>query len=230
MMSDLNLSRHLSVFNPLDHPAPVHIIGAGATGSRLWLALIELGITNISIYDFDNVESHNLANQIYLNKHIGMPKVYALRDYYTLKTGVTPPDSMNFVNDKITSSWRNEFDGSVFILTDTMSSRREIFETFCAANPFIHRVFETRMASTHGNVNTVNPNDYTDSLAWIDSLVDDDAPGETSACGASISVGTTASVIANLAVWQFILSCTDPVGVDPNIELFLKPLIISKGN
>jgi molybdopterin/thiamine biosynthesis adenylyltransferase len=228
-MSDLNLSRHLPIYNPQKHTLPVHIVGAGATGSRLWLALVELGITNITVYDFDVVEPHNLSNQIYLSNHIGMPKVDALRDYYRCKTGVRAPDTMHFVNEKITADWRNEFDGSVFILTDTMSSRREIFETFCAANPFIHRVFETRMASTHGNVNTVNPNNYTESLAWIDSLVDDDAPGETSACGASISVGTTASVIANLAVWQFILSHTDPVGVDPNIEIFLKPLIITKG-
>jgi len=229
-MSDLNLSRHLPVFNPRNHDAQLHIIGAGATGSRLWLALVELGITNIAIYDFDHVEPHNLANQIYLNRHIGMAKVDALRDYYKLKTGVEPPESMHFVNEEITSAWRNEFAGVVFILTDTMSSRREIFQTFCQDNPFVIRVIETRMASTHGNINSFSPIDQNESLQWLDSLVPDDAPGETSACGSSISVGTTASVIANLAVWQYILSCTDPVGVDPNVEIFLKPLIISKGN
>lgn len=229
-MSDLNLSRHLPIFNPQHHTAPIHIIGAGATGSRLWLALVELGITNMSIYDFDTVESHNLANQIYLNQDIGKPKVDALRDYYKLKTGMSPPNNMHFINEKITPFWRNEFEGFVILLTDTMSSRREIFNTFCHNNPFVIRVFETRMASTHGNINSVNPNNYQESQSWLNSLVDDDAPGETSACGASISVGTTASIIANLAVWQFILSCTEPLGLDSNIEIFLKPLIISKGN
>lgn len=227
-MSNLSLRRHLEIFDPQQHPAPITIIGAGATGSRLWLSLVELGITNITVIDFDVVEAHNLANQVYLHKHIGTPKVSALREYYTQKTGATSlPQGMTFLKHKVTADSFIKMEGNVFLMTDTMHSRRDIFDTFLKGNADVKYVFETRMASTHGNVNAFDPNSEHECAAWVDSLVADDAPEETSACGASISVGPTAAVIANLAVWQFILSCTDPLAMYKAGSVYLKPLIVT---
>ena len=227
-MTDINPMRHEPIFNPATFYQPVHIIGAGATGSRLWLALVELGVSNISIYDYDRVESHNIANQIYNHLDVGTAKVEALKNHYYLKTGVAPPeDRMAFHNIKVTSNSIRDLSGIVFILTDTMASRREIYGAYCLSNPRVSRVIETRMASTHGAVYNVDPNNSAQSKAWLASLVEDDAPGETSACGAGISVGPTASLIANLAVWQFILSHTDPVGMNTLVEAYFKPLIVT---
>ena len=71
--------RHENIIDPREHlHIPLHVVGLGATGSRLAMSLIELGFTNIKFYDFDIVESHNLANQIYGFKDIGVPKTTAL--------------------------------------------------------------------------------------------------------------------------------------------------------
>ncbi len=225
----MNITRHQSIFDPQQNDHGITIIGAGATGSRLWLALVELGLKNITIYDFDVVESHNLANQIYLDAHVGVPKVTALADYYFHKEGEAPPPSMRFLNEKVDSNTIDMFSGTVFLLTDTMQSRRDIFESHCVGNVSLKCVIETRMASSYGNIFTIDPNDKAMREAWIDTLISDDAPGEVSPCGSSISVGTTASIIANLAVWQFILQCTNPIAVDPRVNIFLQPLIVSKG-
>lgn len=226
-MSDLSTIRHASVFDPTKNNVPVTIIGAGATGSRIWLALVELGLTNITVYDFDHVEAHNLANQIYLQEHIGMPKVEALADYYLKKTGRNPPDTMRFINQKVEPDQEAELAGILFLLTDTMKSRREILKHQIIGNSNIFNVIETRMASSYGNVFQFNPFDQDEVTAWENSLIDDD-DAEVSLCGSSISVGTTASVIANIAVWQFMLFLTQQDVIDKQVNIFLKPLCVGR--
>jgi molybdopterin/thiamine biosynthesis adenylyltransferase len=226
-MSDLSIIRHQAIFDVTKNNPPIHIIGAGATGSRLWLSLVELGLTNISVYDFDHVEAHNLANQIYFKEDIGKPKVFALAHYYQRKTGHKPPAGFNFVNTKIEAKDEHSFPGIVFLLTDTMASRKEIFYG-CILDKETFLMIETRMASSYGDVNVVNPFDPQQCDRWVNSLVDDDAETtEVSACGSSISVGPTASIIANMAVWQMILFLTDPAAMDPVTNIHLKPLMLT---
>lgn len=224
-MAHINTMRHQQVFDAHKQNPIVTIIGAGATGSRIWLSLVELGLTNITIYDFDHIESHNLPNQIFLHSQIGMPKVEGLREYYKLKTGQEAPESMRFINEEITDQ---DIDGIVFLLTDTMTSRKTIFENCIQPHPGrnVPLMIETRMASSYGDVNTVNPWDENECKQWLDSLIDDDE-AEASACGASITVGPTASIIANLAVWQFIHFMTNPVAQDPAISIHLKPMMLT---
>lgn len=232
-MTALSAIRHDAIFDPQKHKdLQVTIIGAGATGSRLWLSLVELGVTNIDVYDFDVVESHNLANQIYFTKHIGMPKVDALRDYYALKTGVNPPHSMGFYNHKVT---KDSFIGQVdvlFLMTDTIESRLEIIDSLIFPSTdeiYYTTVIETRMASTHGNVAVFNRSSL---KSWKASLPSADAPEETTACGSSISVGVTASAIASHAVWEFLNTIDrDPTGAlwHPSAihNLYFKPLLVA---
>ena len=122
--------------------------------------------------------------------------------------------------------------GVLFVLTDTMQSRREIAaiarsqQTLSTNRLFL--VIETRMASSYGNVYAVNPFDDAQWEAWTGSFVDDDADTtEVSACGASISVGPTAAIIANLAVWQMIHAITNPEAVDEVSNIFCKPSMLT---
>ena len=229
MSSELSIIRHQSIFDPTKNDVPIHIIGAGATGSRVWLALVELGLTNIIVYDFDNVEAHNLANQIYLEEDIGKPKVEALRDYYKKKTGNAAPDTFKFINEKVDHEddryTKETFNGVVFMLTDTMASRKSIYTNLILGSQTFAMI-ETRMASSFGDIKTVNPFDAVESQTWLDSLISDD-DAEVSLCGSSISVGPTANIIANLAVWQLIHLLTNPEALDANINLHLKPLVLS---
>ena len=190
--------RHLSVFSPHAFGTKrVDVIGVGATGSRIALSLAKLVVENIHVWDFDRVEEHNVANQAFGNSDIGTLKVEALAALVKAATGT-----------KI-STHAERVDGSqalgevVFLLTDTMSSRKEIWNGALKFKLRTKLLVETRMGADNGRVYTVNPNKPGHIKEWEATLYSDDE-AEVSACGASVSVGPTAEVIAGLAVWQMI--------------------------
>ena len=51
------------IFTPID--IPIHIIGIGGIGSWTAFILAKMGCQDINLYDFDEVEDHNIASQIY---------------------------------------------------------------------------------------------------------------------------------------------------------------------
>src|SRR3954469_26048634 len=57
---------------------PVTIIGAGGIGSFTGQFLAKMGVTDLTVYDFDSVEDHNLPNQLYPVEALGTPKSKAL--------------------------------------------------------------------------------------------------------------------------------------------------------
>ena len=70
----IDVSRHRELFNPENFNTPIHIIGVGATGSWLALGLAKLGLSNITVWDFDSIEEHNIANQAYNVGSVGQKK------------------------------------------------------------------------------------------------------------------------------------------------------------
>lgn len=223
-MSLTATARHDYIFPPQHRQVPVHIIGAGATGSKIFLSLIDLGMTNLHVYDFDTIEAHNISNQAYSNDQIGKTKVAALRELVQLKAGqrVVLPKTLTF-NEVRLPHPSVKLGGIVFLLTDTMESRREIFEACIKNNPAVTRLIETRMASSYGDVYSVDPENYG---RWVETLIDDGI-AETSPCGAPISVGPTAHILANLAIWQMIHSVVDPLAVHFHSYFLLKPFVIT---
>lgn len=180
---------------------PIHIIGVGATGSWLTLMLAKLGAENITVYDFDKVEEHNLPNQFYkendaLNKK---SKVVALRDSIFEQTGTI----INLYNKKVGIDDSVSLEGFVFILTDSMASRKEIFEVFTKNNPQIKLVIETRMGLTHGRIYAIDPNNKEHIEKYLGTFYGDDE-AEVSACGTSQSVAVTGIGIAQEAVFKLI--------------------------
>lgn len=216
-MSLLSTVRSQEILNPQEHgTVPITVIGVGATGSHLVMSLVELGFTNIRCYDPDVVEEHNLNNQAYEYKDIGQPKVEALGRLIKEKTGGPLPDTIKMINGAVTKDI--VIDGVVFLLTDTMASRKDIAE--CFKNIGVIYVIETRMASSYGNVFGFDPKSELDD--WINTLSDDETT-EVSACGSPISVGPTAKLTANLAVWHLINWLVDPLAVDQRLDFYLKP-------
>lgn len=55
------------------------VIGAGAIGSAVVVQLSKMGARNITVYDFDRLEDHNFASQMYPISENGKPKVLALK-------------------------------------------------------------------------------------------------------------------------------------------------------
>lgn len=221
--------RHQEVFDAHANKAhEIHIVGAGAIGSRLFESLVNLGLTNIHIYDFDNVEPHNLANQVFGFSDIGVNKAHALSAWYRQKTGVLPPEIMSFNPFALPPPGTDTFklNGTVFLAVDSMEQRRRIVETCIQPYNSVSMVIELRMSSSYGNIYSFNPQDETELKNWLGTLTNDD-DAEVSLCGSSISVGATASTMANIAVWQFIHSRTDVNAMDKEINVFLKPFTVS---
>jgi len=226
-MAEFDPTRHLSVFSPYQFgERRVDVIGCGATGSHLTLMLARLGISNIHVWDHDTVAEHNLANQCYELSHVGQPKVKAIADVCEKATGT-----------KVTCH-RQEVDGLqqfgeiVYLLTDTMSSREQIFNQGLRENFNVRLVIETRMGPDYGRIYSFSPIKPNHIEAWqLTCYKDEEA--ETSACGASITVGPTAQYLASIATWQLIRWFAIEQGADDTLEnvihFSLRPPLVTSG-
>lgn len=192
--------RHLSVFTPHAFGnRRIDVIGAGATGSRVVLELSKLGVENLHVWDFDTVEEHNIANQVFGNQHIGQFKVDALAEIVKRDTG----NVIHVHNEKHTGDRTQPLGDVVFLLTDTMESRKQIWDGALKFRPHTSLVIETRMGADDGRIYTINPSKPNHIKEWEATLYDDDE-AEVSACGGSVSVGPTAEILAGIAKWQLI--------------------------
>lgn len=227
----MDISRHSSYFNPIKSGVPVTIIGAGATGSRVFEACVNLGLTDITVYDYDKVEEHNLANQLFRKQDVGEAKVRGL-EYWAAEKLISShkeqlPDTMIFDDMKIEGNMKDKMRGIVFLLTDSMESRKEIGDNSLKLNNNVLAVIETRMAISHGNILCFDPKNLSEYNKWRNTLIDD-KDAETSACGTSLTIGTTASMIANLAVNHMMSYIMNPdVLPDPVTDVFFNPLMLN---
>lgn len=204
--------RHLAVFSPdAFGKRRVDVVGAGATGSKVVFDLAKLGVENIHVWDFDNVEEHNVANQAFGLGDVGAQKVDALADIVKATTGTTITTHAERVDGT------QQLGHVVFLLTDTMESRRQIWDGALKFRPQTRLMVETRMGADNGRIYTVNPSRPGDIRGWEETLYTD-AEAETSACGASVSVGPTAGMIAGLAVWQMIRWFSIENGADDELD------------
>lgn len=84
--------RSQGILNP-DNTAPLTIIGCGAIGSFTAIALAKMGFNKkMYLYDGDIVGVENVGVQLFGPKHIGMPKVEALKDLLVTLTTMNPDD------------------------------------------------------------------------------------------------------------------------------------------
>lgn len=185
----LDIIRHMELFDPHNFNDPVTVIGCGATGSWLALALAKLGLTNITVYDFDVIESHNIPNQAYSISQIGQPKVNVLYDIIYNTTGT----KINIKNERYTNQ---RLTGIVFLMVDSMAERKRIWETSIKLKSQIKLMIEPRMGLDMGRIYNVNPLDMEQIKRYEETLYSDDV-AEVSACGASMTVITTALGIAS---------------------------------
>lgn len=59
----------------------VTIAGLGNIGSHTALALARMGLRKFELYDFDDVEAHNLSSQAYTTDDVGRSKTSAIADH-----------------------------------------------------------------------------------------------------------------------------------------------------
>lgn len=119
----MNLVKSQDYFDPIDVTKRCHIIGCGSVGSNIAELLARLGITKISLYDFDYVSPHNLANQMFVNSDIKRLKVDAVRDLICAINPDAEPD-IEIHSEGYTDDTR--LSGYVFLCVDNIDLRREI--------------------------------------------------------------------------------------------------------
>ena len=216
----LDLTRHIELFDAEKFNKPVHVIGVGATGSWVVLQLASLGITDITVWDYDVIEEHNIANQAYDLSHIGQPKVEALLDVVKRKTGtVIKTKNEKYIDQRLS--------GIVFLMVDSMAERKRIWEKSIRMKHLVTHLIEPRMGLDVGRVYNVNPTDLTHIREYEASYYGD-YEAEVSACGASMTVITTAMSIASWCVRQ-VINLNAGVELDNEILLdFMYNNIITK--
>jgi predicted ThiF/HesA family dinucleotide-utilizing enzyme len=201
--------RQLDLLDPTEIKSKtITLVGAGATGSYVALALAQLGWGDhhsgqgkLIIFDGDKVKDHNLCNQVYERSHVGKSKVESLKEIIFRKCGFTIEVHDEYVDEKTDPSLvRSNY---VLLLTDTMKSRKEIFEKFLEFSLRTDLVIETRMGIKDGRVYAFNPNDVDHKREWKSTLYSD-KEAEASGCGASASIITTVMFLAALAAQRVV--------------------------
>lgn len=199
----MDLSKSYEFFKPEQCGDRIHIIGCGAIGSHVAEQLVRYGLTKITLYDFDTVEPHNIANQLFTADDIGKTKVRALADYL-VKINSEVASGLKLAEDGYTGQ---RLSGYVFLCVDNIDLRREI-ATACKGNAFVKGMFDFRMRLTDAQHYAADWRDMKSIDAFISSMAfsHEEAKKETpvSACNMTLSVCSTVKAVVSYGVTNFI--------------------------
>lgn len=187
------------MFNPASVKNDIHIIGVGATGSFVAMELARMGCPVLNIYDFDDVEIHNIPNQYYDTGDLGKLKAEALADKLRL---INPDITVNVGKEAVTPEDISKMSGYVFLLVDSMKVRKELWEA-AKTNTNIINVWESRLGSDQARVYSLPIEEGKDYSKYEQDFYDDDN-AEMSACGTSITVLPIVLQTSALMIVQFI--------------------------
>lgn len=162
--------RHEGRVGPADFTDPIHIIGCGAVGSNGALLLCNMGWQHFVFYDNDIVEDYNVSNQAFYARHIGMKKTEALKE---VLLDVNPAVTVEIRDRFFSSELDGGIEGAVFIATDTMAARKDIFNVI-NMNPLITAVAEIRLGFDHGECAVLDPLDIVQLESWYNGLCNDE--------------------------------------------------------
>lgn len=175
---EADLYRQKGFFDPniLRNPIKVTVVGAGALGSYIVDILASIGIRDITVYDFDNVEAHNIPNQVYKLSDVGRPKVEALADHVKAKMGYTIKGKYK----KLTSLKEEGIDsGYLVVATDTMKTNLSLITEAIDSN--IQKVVEAKMSVSNGQIFFFEPQDPYQYKMWKSEWTDN-VPDGVVAC------------------------------------------------
>ncbi len=199
----MDLSKSYEFFKPETCKERLHIIGCGAIGSTVAENLVRFGLTNLTLYDFDYVEAHNIANQMFRQIDIGKLKVEALSDILC-EINPTLKDKIKLVEKGYVGQ---RLSGYVFLCVDNIDLRREISEK-CKENNYIKAMFDFRMRLTDAQHYAADWSDVKMVEDFLNSMAfsHEEAQAETpvSACNITLSVVPTVRSIVAYGISNFI--------------------------
>lgn len=199
----MDLSKSYEFFQPDKDEARIHIVGCGSVGSTLAENLARCGVTKMTLWDFDKVEAHNIANQMFRQQDVGKLKVEALLD---ILTDINPDikDSVELKPD----GWKGKLmSGYIFLCVDNIELRKEIVEKHMDS-PYVKAVFDFRTLLESAQHYAADWTDYKMKQDLLKSMQfsHEEAAEETpvSACGVTLGVATTVRLVCALGVNNYI--------------------------
>lgn len=195
----MELTKSREFFDPSIVMERIHIIGCGAVGSTLAEMLARFGFTRITLYDFDRVKKHNIANQMFIQNDIGKLKTDAVKEMILNIN----PDAANDLRT-VEIGWNNQrLSGYVFLCVDNIETRKKIV-TANKYNNTIKAIFDIRMRlvdAQHYAADWRKPDMVKNILASMD-FTHEEALADTpmSACNVALSVCPTVRIIVANAV------------------------------
>ena len=198
----MNLSKSYEFFKPEDCRGRIHIIGCGAVGSTVAENIARLGVKDISLYDFDTVESKNIANQMFIEKDIGKLKVEAVARMICRIN----PDIREGLQLRPEGYISQNMNGHVFLCVDNIDLRRTICESN-RSNANIASVYDFRMGLTNGQHYAADWSKSQDRERLLNTMnfSHAEAAEETpvSACNQVLSVAPTVRALVAFGVANF---------------------------
>jgi hypothetical protein len=166
-MTDLRFLRQQDVIDA-DRLANLQIslIGLGSIGSVTGLYLAKMGVNNMTAFDADIVDIHNVSNQAYGRSDVGLSKVEAFADLLELQVGVQA------------NTIAKQYDGRdlseiVISAVDSMKSRETIWKSI-REKPEVRLYLDARMGLETLMVWALRPQVKEDRVLYSQSLVPDD--------------------------------------------------------
>ena len=199
----MNLTKSSEFFNPEDCTERIHLIGCGSVGSAVAELLARFGLTNVSLYDFDVVEEHNLANQMFTTKNLYKPKIEGV---YERWIDINPEASKSL--KLYSNGWDgNKLSGYVFLCVDNIELRKRIVEEN-KYNLNIKAMFDFRTALVTAQHYAADWQKEEDIAALLDTMDFTHAEAEknvpVSACKVALCVMPTVWSVAMAGVTNFI--------------------------
>ena len=195
----MDLKKQLEFFDPNkfeDHE--IHIIGVGAIGSHIAEMLTRMGFEDLTLYDFDTVDQHNITNQMYFETQFDVPKLEAITDH------------CRAINRRIRIRMKPEgwvpgtrLARHVILAVDNIDLRRAIVEENML-NPNILSLSDYRMGLTNAQhyfadwTKEVLRNNLLAGMQFSHEEAKESMP--VSACGTSLNVLPTVRMITAVGV------------------------------
>ena len=199
----MDLSKSYEFLQPDKVRDRIHIIGCGAIGSTIGELLAKAGFTKITLYDFDHVESHNIANQMFTSNDIGKEKVDALAERMI---AINPEMKQDLRVER--KGWDGQrLTGYVFLAVDNIDLRRRI-ATENKDNMMIKGFFDFRMRLTDAQHYAADWREPAMIEAFLNSMkfTQEEGKAETpvSACNMELSFATTVFTIVAAGISNFV--------------------------
>lgn len=142
--------RQLGILDPKVCDKKITIIGAGATGSFVALALGKMGMSNMTIYDADKIEEHNFPNQLFPVSMLARNKADATGELVRGFCDIDIDCKPEYFEDQ-------DLEGVVICALDTMKGRKTILKN-CEGNRNVDILIDPRCGPEVFRIYSVDPN------------------------------------------------------------------------